>query len=80
MGYHSRLTTGARLLDFRIFAGFLAASLVANGLTALFVYAIVWGEKSKRAGIDEANFPIWWIFAGIVPPMVAAGCAYYALY
>ena len=67
-------------MDIQFFAGVLAAALLANFLSVVFAYAIFWGEKKNREGIDEANFPFWWFLAAGLPSIIGAACAYAALY
>lgn len=67
-------------MDIQFFAGVLAATLLGNFLAVVCAYAVLWAEKKNREGIDEADFPFWWFLAAGLPPIIAASCAYVALY
>ena len=67
-------------MEFQVFVGVLAAVLIGNGLSVCFFYALIWGDAQKRRGRDEADFPLWWFAAGLIPPLVGGVSAYVALY
>jgi len=67
-------------LDIQAFMGAVAAALIANALTVSFLYAIFWGEKQNRQGVEDHNFPWWWFIAAGGPPLLGGWCAYVALY
>lgn len=51
----------------------LAAVLVGNGLTALFVLFCVYVARAERAG---RTIPAWVFFCGAVPPLALAATGY----
>lgn len=67
-------------MDFELFLGFLAAVLLGNGLTVVYLYALFWGDAQKRRGRSEESFPMWWLAGAGIPPIVGAVAAYVALY
>ena len=62
------------------FYGTMAAVMIGNGLTAVFLYALFWGDAQIRRGKDERDLPLWWFFGAGVPPIIAAVCVWVALY
>ncbi len=67
-------------MDFELFLGALAAVLFGNGLTAVYLYALFWGEVQRRRGIPESNLPFWWFLGAGIPPVIGAVAAYVAFY
>ncbi len=67
-------------MDIELFCGILAAALVANGLSAAFLYALFWGDSQIRRGRKEETFPWWWFIGAGAAPIVGAVAAYVALY
>jgi len=67
-------------LSFDWFLGTLAAVLLGNGLTAIYLYALFWGDAQKRRGMQESQFPRWWFAGAGIPPIIGAVAAYVALY
>lgn len=67
-------------MEFELFLGVLAAVLLGNGLTAVYLYALFWGDAQKRRGVPEERFPRWWFAGAGIPPVIGAVAAYVALY
>lgn len=67
-------------MDFEYWLGVLAAVIIGNGLTAVYLYALFWGDTQKRRGMAEESFPAWWFAGAIIPPAIGAVAAYVAFY
>ena len=71
MGYHSRLTTGARLVDFYEWVSICAAVMFGNAASFAFFMAAMKCSKLQKNGAKDDELPAW-VYAGLIVPLLLA--------
>lgn len=61
-------------MPFEMFWAGVGASVLANMLTVVFLYAMWRATKEEQAGRPVERLPFWVLMCGVAPPLFAAWC------